>query len=118
MNWLQKISYANYNLIQMVTEKIQGVIENREDGSEGGAVAQLMQQIGPDPSVCTVIMNACAADASAPSKMKILSDAAGCEWKPEMVNPPMPKQPDMSMMPMPSLGQQEKPMDIPSAEVV
>lgn len=117
MNWLQKTSYADYNLVQLATEKIQGVLENREDGSAGGAIAQLMQQIGPDPSVCTAIMTACAADTSAPNKMRILSDAAGCEWKPEMVNPPMPEQPDMSMMSMPDLGEQDKPMSMPSTEI-
>ena len=125
MNWLQKINQLNgpgpgpNDPIAM----IQAVLNNAADGSapsttlpQGGMVYQLMQRTGPVPEVCAAIMAGCASDTSAPSKMRILSDGAGCEWKPEMVNPPMPEQ-DMSMTPMPSLGDQEQPMDMPSAEI-
>ena len=57
-------------------------------------------------------------DASARPKMQALAAAINCPWEP--VNPPMAQQPDSNMMDpsmMPQMGQQEQPMEMPSAEI-
>lgn len=116
MNWLKKIAQR-----PDPSDIIMGVIENRYDGSVGGGAYQALQNIGLLPEVCQMINEAAGLNSSARPKMQILAEASGCIraglWSPE--NPqntdqPQP-QPDMNVMP--PMGEQEQPMDMPSAEI-
>lgn len=119
MNWLKKIAQ-----ITDPADIIMGVIENRYDGSgpsvsqpAGGWAYKQLKQLGPLPEVCQKINEVAGLNPAARPKMQILAEAAGCPWSPE--NPQQadqPQQPDMNAV-MPMMGQQEQPMDMPSAEI-
>lgn len=126
MNWFQKLAYAMTPEVSRYTPEqiIMGVMQNEMDGSspspmhpEGGMAYQLMRQLGP--VACVEINNAAGSDSAAFGKMRILAEAAGCEWNPQVQAPPLdePVAGDDPMS-MPSMGQQEKPMAVPSAEIV
>lgn len=118
MNWLKKISQS-YSPEQI----IEGVLNNTMDGSgpsptlpEGGFAYQQMRLIGAQ--ACDAINYAAGVNAAATKKMKILSEAAGCQWNPAPVQPAAPVPGDPQQMQMPQLGQQDKPMENPEIEVM
>jgi len=119
MNWLQRLSQT-----YSPTDIIQGVLNGVFDGSgpspnlpEGGWAYQQFQQMGP--VACEEINTAASEHTAAYKEMRLLAEASGCPWNPEPIQP-QPENAGVSVdpmaMPMP-MGQQEKPMDMPSAEV-
>lgn len=122
MSWLKKIAqdaFAQDPLVAIVD----GILMN--DGTDLIQAQQQLQQAKAQgmnmEAVCRRInesaagVNPAQPDASARPKMQSLAEAIDCPWQP--VNPPMAQQPDMmdpSMMP--DMGQQERPMEMPSAE--
>lgn len=122
MNWLKKVAQ-----MPDPADIIMGVIENRYDGSApsltqpagGGAYKEFMKfrELGPPPEVCQMINELAGLNPAARPKMQILAKAAGCQWVPE--NPPNADQPQPTEMNavMPMMGQQERPMDVPSMEI-
>jgi hypothetical protein len=116
MNWFKKISQT-YTPEQI----IEGVLNNTIDGSspsmnlpQGGFAYQQMKLIGAQ--ACDAINYAAGVNPAAQKKMKVLSDAAGCQWNPAPVQPaqPVPGMPQQ----LPQLGEQGRPMDNPEVEVV
>lgn len=130
MNWLEKIAQSPLGMSNLqpssaqANDIIMGVIENRYDGSgpsvsqpEGGWAYQQFKQLGPLPEVCKAINDAASLNISAPPKMQILAEAAGCPWEPKQPqNNEQPQQSEMNAV-MPQMGQQEQPMDTPSVEI-
>lgn len=120
MNWLQRTSE-----IWTPDRIIQGVLSNEFDGSgpsptqpEGGWAYKEMKRIGPLPEVCNMINYTAGTNAAARSKMQVLAEAAGCQWAPQ--NPPQPQDqmqnPEVTPV-MPMMGEQEKPMNMPSTQI-
>lgn len=129
MNWLKKVAQPipQVNSIgNQLMSIVDGILMN--DGTDLTFAKQQLQQAQAQgvnmDAVCKRInesaagVNPAQPDSAAYGKMKGLADAVGCPWNP--VNPPMAQQPDNNMMDpsmMPMMGQQEKPMDIPSTEI-
>ena len=112
MNWLKKLSQVN-----SPDEIIQQVLQNKLGIEENGPAWQAMQMIGS--AACDAINNAAGRlglsgiDPSAHAKMRVLARAAGCNFEPQI--PKEQQQPQA--MPLPQLGEQEKPTNIPSSEI-
>lgn len=123
MSWLRRTAY-----IWNPSAIIQGVVNNEYDGSgpsvdqpQGGWAYQELQRMGPLPEVCEMINFAAGENPAARAKMRVLSEAAGCPWNPQ--SPPQ-QQEAPSQVPQfspetaaPMIGEQEKPMNMPSAEI-
>jgi hypothetical protein len=108
MNWLKKIAQA-YSVEQI----IQGVLSNNFD------INWAAQYLGEThgEAACEALEYAAGTDATAVPKMRVLSQGAGCS----RFEPQLPQAPDEFAQPpgiAPELGAQEKPMDIPSTEIV
>ncbi len=131
MNWLKKVSQVmplppapqmpqqvTLTEEQMMTI-LNDVLTNMGGQSDIGYAAQKFREAAPLPEqVCNTINETAGVNAAARAKMQVLAEAGGCYWNPQ--NPPMdqqqsPQQPDMNVMPM--MGQQEQPIDMPSAEI-
>ncbi|MHA2279516.1 MAG: hypothetical protein ACXAC5_01305 [Promethearchaeota archaeon] len=119
MNWFQKLSQT-----YSPDDIIQGVLNGVFDGSgpsptqpEGGWAYQRFRAMGP--VACEQINTAAGQHAAAYKEMQVLAEAAGCNWNPEPIQP-QPENAGVSAEPMvmPPMGQQEKPMAMPSAEIV
>ena len=131
MNWLKKIAQpmpimAPMPQVALTPDQMMKIIDDilLNEGSDLNYAEQQFRNSAPVPQeVCQRINESAGGfsperpDPSARPKMQKLAEAGACYWNP--ANPPMAQQPDMmndpSMMPM--MGQQEKPMDIPSTEI-
>lgn len=84
--------------------------------------AQKFQEAAPLPEeVCNTINEVAGVNAAARPKMQTLAEAGGCYWNPQ--NPTMDQQQQQQQPNMmdpavtPMMGQQEKPMGMPSMEI-
>lgn len=124
MNWLKKVAQLMPQVVLSPDQMMQ-LIDNilLNEGSDLNYAEQQFRNAAPVPEeVCQRINESAGGfsperpDPSARPKMQKLAEAGGCYWNP--VSPPMAQQPNMvdpAMMPM--MGQQEKPMDLPSTEI-
>ncbi len=136
MNWLKKIAQPMPTMAPTpqaasIEQQLIGLVDSilLNDGTDLIFVKQQLQQAKTQgvnlEAVCSHInesaagVNPAAPDSSAYKKMMELAEAGGCYWEP--TNPPMSQQPDNNMMDpsmMPNyMGQQEQPMEMPSAEI-
>lgn len=109
MNWLERISQ-----VYSVEDVIQGVLSNSFDIN--WAAKFLGETHGMD--ACPAIEYAAGIDSTALPKMRVLAQGAGCP----NFDPALPGQPNEIAQPglagAPDIGAQEKPMDMPSVEIV
>lgn len=125
MNWLNRVSQIPMSVAPQVTlttdqmmQHINGVLTNQ--GADLNYVVQVFNTVAPLPvEVCNTINQVAGVNAAARPKMQKLAEAGGCYWNPE--NPPMDQQQSQQQLgpaPMPPMGQQEDPGDMPAVDIV
>ena len=123
MSWLKKVSQIVPPMpqITLTTEQMMKIINDVliNEGGDINYAAQRFQEAAPLPEeVCNTINEVAGINAAARPKMQALAEAGGCYWNPQ--NPPMDQQQQPNMMDpamMPMMGQQEKPVGMPSMEI-